>query len=475
MASTILGLLTTDKIRAQGDYLGSRRRKVIELVQPNGFSLAGLTALVPVEALSSTELYWHETRHTLPSVVTRGTAPLTKTAPSTGDANDGTASDNTSVGSVGTSNYLKVASTVNFRVGQVITVKPTGANEQWRVIGVTRGVADEALLGYLTLRPVRALASYTAANYAAGELVAIIGDAHGQGGSSTAGLGYKRPIELKNTTQILRTRLELPYETIADGSLIYDKAGLAPSRKRQAAIEHFGMMDACMLFGKRSANSSGYTLSASDSDMTVEFVSTMGGVFEQMKLYDAGSTGLTINGATYAPYSHKSIITDDKDSRKRFLTGDGTVSFDLLEDWHVRACATVARATPDRLVITSNKVMRAINKLARKSTNQDLTPTDTDYGFQVRNVVTAVGTLHFVTHPLWNDPNNTYGLQDSMLICDPTSWKLRPLIDTTFRENIQPADKLTRWDEWLTEMSMEFFGIESNVFIGNCSTFAADI
>ncbi len=469
MADSILGLPTTDKLRAKGDYWGSVRRKIFDIIPASGSPIAAITAMIPSEKLSSNEVTWYEQRYKVLGSTTRGTStgPLCSTAPSTGDADDGTTASGTLA--VATSYYLKVASVEDFRPGQVISLKAATNNVQFRIIAVTPGVADELAKGYLTLKPIRAV-TFTASDYTAGNRIAIVGDAHGQGTSSTRGLGLKRPIKLQNTTQLLRTRLELPYETIVEPA-IYDKAGVASRRKRQSAIEHFSYFDAVTLFGKRSTNSSAPVLSSRDTDISTEYVSTMGGLFEQMKLYDAGSTGLTINGATYNPYSFKGAITDDSNPEKRFLDGDGYVSYDRLCEWHLRANQSIGRNTPDRLCYCSNRFLMQLSKMAAAESMHQLMTDDEVYGFRITTIKTPVGLLHFTTHPFWNDPDDAYGLSNSLLICDPTSWRLRPLIDTTFVPLIQPNDSMTRWDEWRSEFTVEFFGVESNVFIGDCGEY----
>lgn len=464
----ILGIPTTDKIKAAGDSWGSVRRQVFDLIPASGSPIAAITAMIPAEKLTSTDLSWFEQRVKMLGATTRGVAsgPLCSTAPSTGDSDTGTTASGTL--SKNTSYYLKVSSTVDFRPGHVISLKAATVNTQFRVIDVTPGVASEVLLGYLTVRPIRTVA-FAAATYTAGTRIAILGDAHGQGTSSTRGLGYKRPIKLENTTQLLRTRFELPYETIGM-PLIYSKAGLASRRKRQACIEHFSFLDATVLFGQRSANSSAPVLSSRDTDIVTEYVSTMGGLFEQMRLYDAGSTGLQINDATYAPYSFKDAVTDDSDEKKRFLTGDGTFSYDKLCEWHKRACLSIGRNTMDRLCFCGNNFLMQLAKMAQNESVMNYKD-DMAFGLRITTIKTPIGLLHFTTHPFWNDPDNTYGLADSLLICDPTNWRLRPLIPTTLVPEIQANDSMTRWDEFRTEFSVEFFGVESNIFIGNCASY----
>lgn len=472
MADRILGLPTTDKLRNVGAYFGDHRRTVLWLCTNAGLPLAGLTSMIPGDSISDVTCTWYEKRYTTPGSTTRGTNPLTSTEPSTGDADDGTVASGTLA--VATSYYLKVNSIVDYSKGTIISLLPNGVNTQFRVTAVTSGVSDTLVNGYLKLNPVRAV-TYASGTYTAGTVVAVVGDAHGEGTSSTAGLGLKYPYPITNYAQFFRTSYSLPETTIRVPQ-IYNKEGPWRDRSRDAAVEHFGKIEAAVLFGRRSLSTTSPVLSASDSDMSYETVGTLGGLFEQMALYDAGSTGLTINGATYAPYAFKSAVTADSDPRKIVIANSaGTVSYDNLSDWFVRANTTVRRTSGDRMGITSNYVMQIINKMARQESMSELKMESTDYGFDVTTLILPTGKLHLTTHPFWNDPSNRYGLKNSLLICDPQSMRMREFYPTKKCENIQSNDSTTRKDEFRSLFTVEYDGIESNVFIQNITAFQKSI
>src|SRR5690606_14679204 len=122
-----------------------------------------------------------------PVATTRGTARLTSTAPTTGDADDGTA---VSSGAKTTTSemYIKLSSTVFMKPGSIIRFDNTG--RQFWVISVTRGVADPTLLGYVKVRPIRDFTVTTlSTEFPDGETVRVIGTAYGEGQS---GRGLQR-------------------------------------------------------------------------------------------------------------------------------------------------------------------------------------------------------------------------------------------------------------------------------------------
>ena len=93
MADSILGLPSSAKFAAEGDRFYNHRRKILHSY-PNGSSpLTGLLSMIPEEKTNDSLFFWYEKKYVSPVALLRGTAPGTKTAPSTGDADDGTAAD----------------------------------------------------------------------------------------------------------------------------------------------------------------------------------------------------------------------------------------------------------------------------------------------------------------------------------------------------------------------------------------------
>jgi hypothetical protein len=474
MATSILGLPSTDKFNTAGTDLGSIRRKTFLFYPQAGMTITGLSSLLDSEPLSHVDYYFHEERFRYLGSTTRGTNPLTKTAPSTGDANDGTVADTTSVSNIATANYLKVASTADYRVGQIVSIDPAGSNLQFQITAVTVGVADASLLGYLTVRPVRAIAAYSGTDYTAGTYLPVIATAYGQGSTVGKPLGTRIPQKIGNTVQLIRTPMKFTLEQMKT-PMTFDASGPYKLEARRKIQEHFCQMEAAVLFGKRSGARRTVLNSAdsgNDSDGS-EIVYTMSGLLEYLRLWDAGATGLTIDGSSYAPYDDHAAVTEDTDPEKRFITNSsGVVNYTLAEGWMLKANTTSARTTSDRIGICGNNVLTAFNKMARLETNQILAQKDSVYGLNITTFLFPTGNLHLVTHPLFND--KMYGLQNSLLICDPTNLSIRPLLDTDLRTEIQNKKSLVREDEYVTEFGLEVHNVESNVFIKSCGTYEAE-
>lgn len=472
MSRNILGLPSSDKYIDAGQDLGSIRRKTFIKYPNRGMSLTGIISLLQGESLSHVTLSWFEDYFRYLGSTTRGTNPITKTAPSTGDADDGTVADAASLGNIATSNYIKVNSVLDYRIGQIVAFDPSGTNAQFRVTAVTIGVADAEAKGYLTVTPVRALASYSASLYAAGANVNVIATAYGQGSTATSPLGTKIPLEIKNTVQILRTPMRFTREQMKT-PMRFDKSGPYKLAGREKLIEHYCSMENCLLFGQRSG-ARRTVLNSKDSSNDVdgkEMVYTMSGILEYLKLYDAGSTGLTINGSTYAPYYHKSAVTDDADEAKRYITNsDGLMSYDRLEDWVGRANDIGARSSPERLAICGQNVIKAINKMARNESTQIISNKDSVYGMNITTISMSTGDVHFTTHPLFN---KQFGMENAMFICDPSNMMIRDMCKTELRTDIQDKKSLLKEDEFLSEFSLEFRSVESNVFVKNAGTYSA--
>ena len=470
MSTNILGIPSTDKY--SGSDLGSLRRQVFTKYPNRGMSLTGILSLVDTEKVNHVKISWFEDYFRYWGSTTRGTNPLTKTAPSTGDADDGTVATTTEVSDITASVYMKVASTVDYRLGQIVSIDPSGINLQFRVLAVTRGAASDVLKGYLTLQPVRAIASYVGTNYTAGTQLPVVASAFGQGSTVTKGLGATIPEEISNYVQLFRTPMQFTIEALKT-PMRFDKSGIYAREARKKVQEHMCALEAAILFGKRSASRRTVlnSLDSSNDSDGKEILYTMSGLVELIQAYDAGSTGITVDGATYAPFAHKSAALTDDDEEKRLITNsDGLMTYDRLAEWMRRANSSSAQVTTDRLGICGQKVVMALNKMARNETSQILATKDKVFGLDMTSVLLPTGTLHLVTHPMFN---SQFGMANSLLICNPSEMQLRPMIDTQLRKNIQNKKSLLREDEFVTSATLETHSIDSNVFVKNCGTYQA--
>lgn len=466
MAESILGLITSAKFAAENDRFYNHRRKILYAYPAGNAPLTGILSLCDDEPTDDTVNIWYEQRYQSPQFTTRGTAPLTSTAPSTGDADNGTEAVTGNVNNVTTDLYLKVSTTKDLRPSQVLQQDTTEA--QFWVISVVPGVASAATNGYVKVRMLRALTAYTAGDYTAGTSFSVIGTAVGEGASDTGltPLGMKRPYAVSNQCQIWRTGFTFSGTVLKEG-LKYDATGPYKKRAKEAIIEHMTNIERTIIWGKRSTITRA-ALTSGDED---EVVRTMSGINEFLRLWDAGSTGLQIDGATYAPYGFKSASTSDSQDQKRIIDNtDGTLSIKKFNVWAERVTRYSSGKTRDKLILCGSGCSLVFAELLRKNTQVLASERTNIYGLSLTTIRTPCGDFHLMTHPLFSERSD---LRQAALILDVWNIKFRPLRDrdTTLRKMIQPNGADRRKDEYLTEATLEFVRPDSCMFIKNISTY----
>ena len=466
----ILGLPTSTQLAALNQRFFSWRREVVHSYPTGNAPLTALLSMIDTDVADDSVINWFEKRYQSPTTTTRGTNPLTKIAPSTGDANDGTVADNASC-VVGTANYLKVASTKLFRKGYIIETvdSATGTSYQLWVTDVTPGVTDPLVNGYLTVQHLRAPGAYVGTAYTAGSTVTGVGQAHGEAasGSGVQPLGLQLPYEVKNYTQIMRTPFEFSGTALQEG-VKWDETGIYKERTKDALIEHMTLLERNILFGRRSLT----TQAAFNSGGAPVTVRTMSGILEFLRLWDAGSNGLAIDGSTYAPYAFKAPSTTDADENKRVIVNaDGKLTIDRMLTWFERVARMNTNRTNQKLILCGNQAALAFTKMFRKESQFAATTQSTVYGLTVNTIHTPFGDYHLLTHPLFNE-NAVY--RKSALILDIWNLKFRPLRnrDTQLLTNRQNNGDDFRRDEYLTEATMEMWNPDSCMFIANITDYA---
>jgi hypothetical protein len=461
MAESILGLPSSAKFAAEGDRFYNHRRKILHYYPNGGAPLTGLLSMIPEESVNDSIFYWYEKRYQSPKSTLRGTAPWTSSAPSTGDADDGTTAG-TGAKAIATVFYLKVASTVSFKVGDIVRLDTTGV--QFWITAVTRGVSAETTNGYLTVKLIRAYTIAATSEFASGTVIRVVGSAYGEGASGTglAAKPFKRPYAIMNTTQIFRDKMEFPGSVLQMG-LKYDDTGPYQEKARDTIIDHMTSIERAILFGKRSTTTR-TSFDSSQEDLTVR---TMSGIIEFLELWDAGSTGLSIDGATYAPYAQKGASTLDSDDEKRIITNaDGLVTVDRFNMWAERIGRYAHNRTKEKLVLCGSGAMNAFVKMFRKNSTFQVRYGEKAYGLTLVTLTTPYGDFHLVTHPLFNEDAT---MRYWALMVDIWSLKYRYLTnrDTRLLKMRQnPGDDFRR-DEYLTEASIEFWQPEGNMLVKN--------
>jgi hypothetical protein len=363
--------------------------------------------------------------------------------------------------------YAKVSSTKELKVGGIFRLETTGMTG-W-ILAVTRGVSNELVNGYVKFRLLRAYTIVATTEYDAGVMCRVVGSAYGEGAaqSGLGSLGFKRPVAIMNTTQIIQNQFEFPGSVLEMG-LKYDDTGPYQERARDEVINHMTSIERTLIWGKRS------TTSRASFDTSQESLSvrTTSGILEFLELWDAGATGLSIDGATYAPYNFKSAATLDSDDTKRVIANaDGYVTVDRFNDWAERVGRYHHNRSNEKLVLMGSTALKAFVKMFRMNSSFQVRYGEKAYGLNLVTLTTPFGDFHLVTHPLFNE--DTY-LRSWAMILDIWSLKYRPLgkRDTRLLKMQQnPGDDFRR-DKYLTEFGIEFWQPEGNMVIKNIQDYS---
>lgn len=465
--NVILGFPSVEQFRDKDLIHRSLRRTIINAFPNGGAPLTALIAWANVDPIANTKHEWLEEIYRSPSITTRGTNPITTNAPTTGDANDGTvitAKTYTTADKL----YIKATSVGLLTVGDVVRFHTWNALA--RITAVTPGVADNTVNGYVEVLPIRdfTVASGNLADYAAGTSIDVIGSAFEEGGHSGTPRGTRIPTFLQNQTQIFKEPFVFTGSAIKQ-DLEFDQSGPYKKRAMDAARDHYVKLEKSLLFSKRSNRT------VTNADGSVTETRTMSGILEFLEAWDAGSTGITVNGQVWNPYNFKKPSTTDDDPEKRIIeNASGEFNIDLLEKWLSNINLYYNAKTAERLVLCGSDVMRAMSKAMRAQGSYHWEVGQKAFGLEFNKLVTAFGTLIFVTHPLFNE-NPIY--RKSALIVDIWSINWRPLRDrdTQVRTNIQSNDFDGRKDEWLSEGTLEFWKPMNHMFIKNMSVFNPEL
>jgi len=467
MADSILGLPSSAKFAAEGDRFYNHRRQILKSY-PNGSSpLTGLLSMIPEEKTNDSLFFWYEKRYVSPVALLRGTNPATSAAPSTGDADDG-AVIVAGAFAITTDTYFKVNTIKDIKPGHILRNSVNGA--LYQVNAVTKGAATDVLLGYVKVRLIRAYTVVTVATeFAVGTRLEVVGSAYGEGQSGTglSNTAFKRPFAVQNTTQIFRDQFDFPGSVLQMGDK-WDSTGAYKEKAKDTIVEHMTSIERALIWGQRSTN----TRASYDSAQETLTYRTMSGIVEFLQLWDAGATGLQIDGATYAPYSFKSAATLDTDDGKRVIANAaGTINPKIFNTYAERAGRYHTNKSNEKLVLCGSGALIALVDMFRGNSMFQVKYGETAYGLTLHTLTTPFGNFHFATHPLFNEhPTMRYW----MLFLDIWSLKYRPLgdRDTRLLKNRQNNGDDFRRDEYLTESGIEFWFPENNLLIQNVQSYS---
>lgn len=459
---SILGLPSSDKLRKKSLVNASIRRRIIHSFPNGGAPLSALLAWSKITPINDTQHTWYEKIWQAARCKARGTDPITTTAPSSGDADSGTA---VAASTLTTSSilYIKVDTVSRLAVRDVIRIPAWDA--LFLIHEIVPGVNPDVSKGYIKVTPIRQLvlaSGFTAVK--AGDLIDVVGSAFAEGSGAGTPRGMRYPCSIMNQTQIFKE----PYEFTGSAAKVdvkFDSTGIYNERAQEACRDHMVKIEKTLLFGQRS----------STTDASGKEIRTMSGILEFLKLWDAGATGLTVDGSTYAPYDFKDASTLETDPMKRYLANStGEVSIDRLERWLSNINLYHDSKTTDRLCLCGAGVNLAMSQMMRDQGSYTWEKGQDWMGVKCNRLITAMGDIIFMTHPLFNE-NPLY--QNSALFLDIWSLNFRPLQDrdTKIIKNIQANDEDLRRDQWITEATLEFWKPCNHLFVENFSTYNKNV
>lgn len=460
--NAILGLPNVAKLRSKSLVNESIRRRIIHNFPNGGAPLAALLAWSKIEPINDTKHTWYEQIWQSPRAVARGTNPVTSNAPASGDSDDGDAIV-AGAKTTSTTMYIKVKSVANLAVNDVLRIG------KWDVPVIIRSIVPGSTLtketenGYISVQPLRGFTYAVNNKVNANDILDVVGSAHGEGSGAGSIRGFKYPCSVMNQTQIFKE----PYEftgSAAKTDLKFDSTGIYKEYAQEACRVHMTKIEKALLFGQRTTN----------FDASGREIRTMSGIIEFLKLWDAGSAGINIDSNVYAPYDFKDPTVGaekDLDPQKRYIVNsDGKVSIDRLERWLSNINLYHNNKTTDRLCLCGAGVNLAMGQMMRDQGSYQWVQGQDWFGIKCNKLVTAMGDIVFMTHPLFNE-NPLY--RNSALFLDIWSLNFRPMQDrdTKLIKNIQANDEDLRRDQWLTEATLEFWNPCNHMFVENFSVY----
>ena len=454
----IFGLSST------ADYESYRRKNIRRSVQydyPRGKApLMGLLSLMDEEYTNDPEFGHWEYRYAPPKTLTASQGTSKGPIKSAADADAGDP-----VTLVADTEYIFcIDDATVFREGKVVELAllNTSAVVQ-RVIGIVTAITDRS--GTPNKIKVRVLAGHAdltngVTDENVDKTVRAIGSSFAQGRSNVSGEYVKVPSKFTNYTQIFRTPFSLP-RTAIKAPLEYDKSGPYKHKAKIAALDHMVDLEMAALFGTKDT----YTKAIASGDEAVSstgegLIQTLsGGILYHLERWEAGDYGTVTASA-------------DSDDDKRIVeNASGNLTEETYDTYIERLFRKTNNVSNEKLCLCGNGAMLVLNQMWKHKTtlNSALPMTDT-YGMDVTSSRTPFGTIHYLTHPLFNEDSEW---RNNMLFLDVRNIKYRPLLDsdTKLLKNRQANDADHRKDEYLTEAGFEVWFPESHMLLKNVQSY----
>lgn len=242
-----------------------------------------------------------------------------------------------------------------------------------------------------------------------------------QEGSAPPGISLRNPTKLYNYTQIFKTAVGIT----RTASQTHARTGDPwKNDKKRKAFDHATALETAWLFGVRY------------EDTTGEFPERRTGGLRQF---------ITTNVKVY-----NTTPTED----------------DFLDTIHRVFDYNANGAGNERIAFCGNGFLNSLNKLARNSSSTRINFDGVIklYGMELQRWITPQGVFAFRTHPLLN----THGrFKYSAFFVNPAGIVYRPLLDTTFKDDIQLPGYDMKKGLWITEAGIEVHHEKTMAYIGN--------
>jgi hypothetical protein len=326
--------------------------------------------------------------------------------------------------------YVKMtaADVAQIRLGHVVLLRDA-SNLAVDVVGKVTARTANGASSYIAVYLLEADDNSTSNDLSDCDTLLIIGNANAEGASMPDAIAGD-PSKWYNYTQIWRNPLEMTRTALRTRLRTKEQYKEA---KKEALELHSIEMEKSMMFGVPSEliGSNG-----KPERTTLGLIPAIKGGYTG----NGGTAGTVNNWAANTSYAGHS-----------WLQGG--------EDWLDEQLEAIFRyGSMEKLAFVGSTTLRGIQRLIKNGGNFDYTAQTTDYGLKVVNWHTAYGTVHLMSHPLFNYEAT---LRGSMVIFEPKDLKFRFIDDTFYKDD--PSMKKGGYtnrdgikEEYLTEGGLEY-------------------
>jgi len=427
-------------MRGTGDWVGSADgltggdqrpmnwRQQIMYLYPNGMApLTAILSMMGSESVDDPQFHWWTQEQTAVAGAVIG--PGLYTLPDLSVAYTGIPA-----GAIGDILYAEVTTVLAMRIREGHQILLRDASD-WRVdvVGKVTGVTRGAPNSVLAIRLLEADNNSPDNDLTACDNFKIIGNINPEGGEMPDAIALN-PVKVYNYTQIFRTPLSLTRTALKTRL----RTGNQYQKAKSECLEmHSWEMELAYLWGIRTENF---------GDNRKPERTTMG-VINFIRMYaGANCDDFTLNVA-YTGMTWGQAL------------GGSTAG----EVWFKAMLEQIFRYGADeKLCLCGSGFLLGIDSLAMSGGQINLQPAQKTYGMQIRTWITAFGTIHMKTHPLFSYDATTRNMG---VILEPKELGYRYVDDTSFygesTSKQHPAGYGTRRvdginEEYLTECGLEF-------------------